>query len=290
MNILIATCKQLPSFEKDDEPLYECLLQNGASFSIVPWDEIHEADGFDACLIRTTWDYVERQEEFLDWVSMISTKVVLVNPAELIRWNIDKRYLQYFHERGVPIAPTIWMDTPLDLKEMMREKTWEKGFIKPVIGACAVDTFRFSMDNIEEAQRFLDETATQQKMMLQPYLHRVETLGEYSAIYFGECFSHAVRKIPVPGDYRVQDDYGASDERIEASDELRELAELVISQIPYPWLYARVDALVMDDDTWVLNELEMIEPSLFFRHAEQAPQSLYESLVDMVSGASVKAE
>ena len=182
------------------------------------------------------------------------------------------------------------MDTPLDLKEMMREISWEKGFIKPVIGACAVDTFRFSMDNIEEAQRFLDKTATQQKMMLQPYLHRVETLGEYSSIYFGGCFSHAVRKIPVPGDYRVQDDYGASDERIEASDELRELAELVIKHIPYPWLYARVDALVMDDGTWVLNELEMIEPSLFFRHAEQAPQNLYEALVDMVSGASLKTK
>lgn len=282
MNILIATCKQLPSFEKDDAPLYACLEKNGVSFSIVPWDEIRNGDGFDACLIRTTWDYVEKREAFQAWIVQISKQLKLLNSAAILRWNIDKQYLKYLHQRGVPIAPTIWLDESIDLVSVMSQKKWARGFIKPVIGACAVDTFRFSSENIQEAQEFLNTTTAHQKMMLQPYIPSVETQGEYSAIYFGGGFSHAVRKVPVPGDYRVQDDYGASDEGIEAPKGLLDLAERTLKNIPYPWLYARVDALVMDDGTWVLNELEMIEPSLFFRHAEHAPQLLCTALREAV--------
>lgn len=282
MNIVIATCNPLPSFEKDDDPFHACLDEHGVVYEVIPWDEITEPERFDACLIRTTWDYVDRWKEFQTWITQISTKIPLWNSKEIIRWNIDKRYLQYLHERGVPIAPTVWLDSTIDLKNVMKEKSWERGFIKPVIGACASDTFRFTQKTIESAQRFLDVATSHQRMMLQPYLKRVETQGEYSAIYFGGRFSHAVRKVPVKGDYRVQDDYGAFDEGIVPPQELLILAQKSLECIPYPWLYARVDALVMDDGTWVLNELEMIEPSLFFRHAPHAPKMLYEALVEVM--------
>ena len=85
------------------------------------------------------------------------------------------------------------------------------------------------------------------------------------------------------GDYRVQDDFGAFDEGIEAPQELLTLAQQALEHIPYPWLYARVDALVMDDGTWVLNELEMIEPSLFFRHAPHAPKLFLSALQEVIA-------
>ena len=283
MNIVIATCNPLPSFEKDDDPLYACFEENGVSYEVIPWDGITDPAKFDACLIRTTWDYVDRWKDFQAWIIQVSTKIPLWNPKEIINWNIDKRYLKYLHERGVPIAPTIWLESSIDLEYVMREKEWERGFVKPVIGACASDTFRFSHDTITNAQQFLDETTSRQRMMLQPYLKRVETEGEYSAIYFGGRFSHAVRKVPVKGDYRVQDDFGAFDEGIEPPQELLTLAQKALDNVPYPWLYARVDALVMDDNTWVLNELEMIEPSLFFRHAPHAPKMLYDALAEVMS-------
>jgi hypothetical protein len=56
----------------------------------------------------------------------------------------------------------------------------------------------------------------------------VETEGELSAIYFGGHFSHAVRKIPLPGDYRVQDDFGAHDEPVALDPAARALAERVL--------------------------------------------------------------
>lgn len=282
MNIVIATCNPLPSFEKDDASLYACFDEYGISYEVIPWDRITEPSKFDVCVIRTTWDYVDRWKEFQSWITQVSSKIPLWNAKEIICWNIDKRYLKYLNERGVPIAPTVWLDSTIDIKSVMKERGWERGFIKPVIGACASDTFRFSRKTLTNAQRFLDETTSRQRMMLQPYLKRVETEGEYSAIYFGGRFSHAVRKVPVKGDYRVQDDFGAFDEGIEAPQELLTLAEQALAQVPHPWLYARVDALVMDDGTWVLNELEMIEPSLFFRHAPHAPKMFYGALLEVM--------
>ena len=123
-------------------------------------------------------------------------------------------------------------------------------------------------------------------MILQPYLSRVETEGEFSAIYFGGALSHCVQKIPVRGDYRVQDDYGASDQAIEPIAGLIHLADAALSVLDEPWIYARVDALRLGDGTWVLNELEMVEPSLFFRHSDLAAKRLVHCIMENVRANS----
>jgi hypothetical protein len=141
-------------------------------------------------------------------------------------------------------------------------------------------------EDTSKAQQFLDKNCSNKPMMLQPYLSRVEEEGEYSAVFFGGHFSHAVRKIPLPGEYRVQDDFGASDEAIKPPKELLELGRLALSHVPFSWLYARVDALRTDAGEWVLNELEMIEPSLFFRHSKQAPSLLCDALKTEIGNVS----
>jgi glutathione synthase/RimK-type ligase-like ATP-grasp enzyme len=279
VNLLIATCRELPGFEKDDNPFFAELTRRGIIFQVVPWDDISDASTFDACLIRTTWDYVTRWKEFQEWTNRVSKQTLLLNSAEIIAWNIDKRYLRFLHERGVPIAPTIWLNESVDLKIMLEENNWGRGFLKPIIGACASDTFRFSKEDTMEAQTFLDEHCSKKEMILQPYLSRVEEEGEYSAIFFGGIFSHAVQKIPLPGEYRVQDDFGASDEAIDPPKELLELSVHALGHVPFSWLYARVDALRTDKGEWVLNELEMIEPSLFFRHSQTAPSLFCDALI-----------
>ena len=286
MRIVIASCKELPSFEKDDRPFHAALRARNIDFVVLPWDEITAASSYDACLIRTTWDYVERWQEFSVWTQEVSKQTRLLHSAELIAWNIDKRYLRELNQKGVAIAPTLWLDKPIDLRSWLETGSYNKGFLKPVVGACASDTMRFSDANVEEAQQFLESCCRQQQMMLQPYLHTVETEGEYSTIFFGGKFSHAVRKIPVPGDYRVQDDFGAKDEGIMAPKGLMELSLKVLEHIAFPWLYARVDALHTPQGQWVLNELEMIEPSLFFRHDEHAAMMLCDALIHEINASN----
>jgi hypothetical protein len=107
--------------------------------------------------------------------------------------------------------------------------------------------------------------------MLQPYLSRVETDGEVSAIFVDGRLTHAVRKVPVAGDYRVQDDFGVSDYPIDFPDPA--LAKAAVDAAGRPLLYARADFLISDNGLQ-LTELELVEPSLFFRHAPHAADVL----------------
>lgn len=285
MKIVLASCHNLPDWEVDDHRFHLELKQQNIPFEIHPWDADVDWSEFDLCLIRTTWDYASRIEEFRSWIDVVSQKTKLLNAAELVLWNLNKRYLQDLEKKGIPIAPSVWVDQPLSLQKVMEERGWDKGFLKPVVGASASDTLRFSRidGEIEKAQAFLDSLIVKKEMILQPYLERVETEGEFSAIYFGGVFSHCVQKIPVCGDYRVQDDYGASDRSIEPIMGLIALAEKTLSTLDFPWIYARVDALRLDDGSWVLNELEMVEPSLFFRHSVSAPKELTKHIVQYLA-------
>ena len=92
----------------------------------------------------------------------------------------------------------------------------------------------------------------------------------------------------MPGDYRVQDDFGARDEPYEPTADERAMAERVMAIAVRrggpcpgadgaPLLYGRADFLWADDGSCVLTELELVEPSLFFRHAPDAADVLAEA-------------
>ena len=45
-------------------------------------------------------------------------------------------------------------------------------------------------------------------MLVQPWLKDIVNSGEYSLMFFGGEFSHAVSKVPRSGEFRVQPEYG----------------------------------------------------------------------------------
>ncbi len=285
--LALLSCRALPEWEQDDRYLHDVLSKEGVDWEELPWDANVDWSLFDAVLIRTTWDYVARIVEFSEALSHIATQTRLLNSIEVVQWNLRKTYLRDLALDGVPIAPTYWLnpDDPVTLKDILEDEGWAKGFLKPVVGASASDTLRFSLDTIESAQRWLDGLLKDGKsMMLQPYLETVEHQGEYSVIFFGDRLSHCVQKVPVSGDYRVQDDYGASDGPVPMAvlSELTTLAKQVMHQLQHRFsdiLVARLDFLRTSDGRLVLNEAEMIEPSLFFRRSTTvAPRMLFEEL------------
>ncbi len=288
MRIALATCSNLPAWEVDDRPLLEAIAARGAEAVTAVWDDPAIAwNRFDAVLIRTTWDYMEKRDAFVAWAKCVESKTRLFNPSRIVQWNTSKSYLRDLKQRGVPIAPTVWLrkGKRVDVAATMQHRGWSAGFIKPVIGATARETLRFNADceGILAAQRHLDRLLPQEEMMLQPYLSRVETEGERSAIFIDGRFSHAVQKIPKPGDYRVQDDFGAVDHLVSLDQEEMQLATSIVSCVNGELLYARVD-LLRDDEGWpVLTELEVVEPSLFFRHSKEAAHALAKALVRRVS-------
>jgi hypothetical protein len=285
MHIALATCENLPDWEVDDRPLHDALRARGVTVHHPAWsDPAVNWATFDACLIRTTWDYQERLDDFLAWIDRVSAQTRLINDPKTVCWNARKWYLRDLAARGVPIAPTAWLEegSSVNLPELMRERGWVRGFIKPVIGATARETMRFySTDEsqLRDAQAHIDRLLPDESLMLQPYLARVETEGERSLIYIDGTLSHCVRKVPVPGDYRVQDDFGAHDEPLEPDDAMRHIASQVLAHLPDHLAYGRIDLLRLDDGAYVVSEVELIEPSMFFRHDARAAGRLADAVI-----------
>jgi hypothetical protein len=280
MKIALATCAELPGWEVDDQPLIESLQSKGATVAFPIWNDAHvDWEQFDITVIRTTWDYHLKKNEFVAWCNSVPR---LFNNAAIVSWNTHKSYLRELSKQGVAIAPTVWIDTgeKIDAARTMEQFKTDRGFIKPQVGACASDTLRFTLDNVKEAQVFLD-SQLHQDMMMQPYIASVETEGELSAIFIDGTLSHGVQKIPVAGDYRVQDDFGASDMPYTfTKSEVREMNKTLLA-VPdnASLLYARFDYLRSDEGTLLLNELELVEPSLFFRHSEESASLLADAII-----------
>jgi len=293
VHVALATCRDLPDWEVDDRPLFDALAACGLRVSHPVWnDPAVDWSGFDCVWVRTTWDYQEQLPEFLRWVDRVSGVSLLHNPASVLRWNADKRYLRDLSEAGVPIVPTVWLEagSTADVEALVREQGWTRAFLKPQVGATARETLRFWADShgFANAQRHVDRLLPREGLMLQPYLGSVETLGELSLLFADGELSHAVRKIPVPGDYRVQDDFGASDFREEPGQHAVSLALAAMAvgtPGPDPLLYGRVDFMTAEDGGLVVGELELIEPSLFLRHDPAAGQRFAAALTRRLEAA-----
>jgi glutathione synthase/RimK-type ligase-like ATP-grasp enzyme len=188
--------------------------------------------------------------------------VRLRNPGPVLRWNADKRYLQPMEARGAPVVPTVFADrlTPDVLQEAAERFGTDRLVAKPQRSANAHQTLRWSPgQNLEGGP---DGPA-----MVQPYLPSIEREGEISIFYFSGAYSHAVRKAPRPGDFRVQPEFGSQITAHDPAPDERATAETILAAMDEPLLYARVDLVRGLDGRPALIEIELIEPDLYLGHA-----------------------
>ncbi len=295
MLVALATWSGLPAWEVDDHHLHRALAAAGARCELPVWDDAAvDWRRFDAVLLRTTWDYQHRPAAFRAWIDRVAAVTRLFNAAPVVHWNTHKHYLRDLAAAGVPLAPTRWLarGERVDVEHVVRAAGWSEGFLKPCVGATARETLRFAATaaGFAAARAHTARLLPHEDLMLQPFLAPVLTRGEWSAIAVDGVITHCVRKVPVPGDYRVQDDFGARDEPFAPAAAERALADRTIAlacrpggPVPgasgAPLLYARADFLWDDAGDCVLTELELVEPSLFFRHAPAAAETLAAALL-----------
>ena len=271
----------------EDGMLQEAFEKLGLSTTRTNWDN-PEIDWSltKSIIFRTTWDYFHRFDQFLNWLSLVNTKTHLINPYEMILWNIDKSYLKDLSEAGLQIPPTIFIqkNEQRSLNELCQLTQWNEFVLKPNVGGGGRLTYRFKMKNIEEINAIFENHVQKEAFLLQEFQHNIVSKGEIALMVFGGRFSHAILKIAKAGDFRVQDDFGGTVHPYSPTKEEISFAEKAVSLCnPLP-AYARVDLIWDNDGNPCLSELELIEPELWFRNkresADMLAEVIYQDLIN----------
>ncbi|KCZ48834.1 RimK family alpha-L-glutamate ligase [Hyphomonas sp. CY54-11-8] len=248
------------AFEHDYmmDALRPAFAARGLTIEDVSWDD-PDADwgSYGAAIIGTTWDYWDRQDEFLAALARIEAATPLYNPVDLVRWNIHKTYLRDLEARGARIIPTLWLDK-VDAKSAAAAFDTHGSddlVFKRQVGAGADGQHRLKRGDVVPDMLH--------PMMVQPFLPSIQSEGEYSFIFIGGDFCHALVKRAVQGDYRIQSKYGGKETPVDPSTDDLSDASAIITMLDEAPLYARVDMVRGDDGRLVLMELEAIEPYLY---------------------------
>ena len=270
----------------EDAYLTEAFQALGAETMRVDWaDAVVDWAAFDAILIRQTWDYFERFDEFSIWLDRVESLARVFNPVSVMRWNADKRYLPELSDAGVATVPTQVIGRQLTvpgLAELMDQYGYATAVIKPAVSGAGRETWRIARQQASEHETRWQRLVAQEDMLLQPFMPAIVESGEVSLIVIAGQVTHAVRKIAAPGEFRVQDDHGGTVHAHAPTSVEIALAEQAIAAVQGEVSYARVD-LVESPAGPLVMELELIEPELFFRQAPESAEHLAQAVLKSVS-------
>lgn len=289
LRIAVATHEGAPLLTADDRDALDLLAAKGATVSAIPWSRPGvDWAAFDFVLIRSTWDYHKRLPEFRAWAKAVEGGGGrLWNPASVVFWNSDKVYLKDLEAAGIPIVPTRWAAAgdEAGLYSTLSGLVWPEVVVKPTVSASAFRTLRLQPADAQNHREDFAALLGHSGLMIQPLLQEVLDEGEWSFLYFRRDgrlrFSHAVLKSPARGDFRVRAELGGSATAFEPPADLLRQVEALVTRaaaiVPGELLYARIDGVVSrgrhaPDGTFLLMELELIEPFLFLGVANAGPR------------------
>ena len=276
----LLTINDLSNFQSYDNLIVEPLSNIGWECDFIPWDSISiNWDDFDAVIIRSTWDYQQKEKLFFKTLQSIEASTAnLYNSLDSVKWNINKRYLLELERENISIIPTrLYNSFDFDIvSQLFSFFNENKLIIKPCVSANADDTFILEQSKMENLKSVLENTFSQKDFLVQPFIKNIKSEGEYSLIYFGNRLSHVVLKTPKNGDFRVQEEHGGILKTINKPEgPLIDFGNKVIRTIPYQCLYSRVD-VVRGGNNYLLMEVELIEPSLYFNMDPKSSQMFAE--------------
>ncbi|MBA4191248.1 MAG: hypothetical protein C0467_24975, partial [Planctomycetaceae bacterium] len=275
----------LDNILQDDRLLQNALQRLGISSVRIDWSRPGvDWSQFKWAVFRTTWDYFDRFDEFSSWLRRAANETKLCNSAALVQWNMDKHYLADLATRGISVVESQFIERgdSVKLSEVLVETGWTDAVVKPCVSGAARHTYRVTPANVASVDPVIEKLLVSESVMLQPFQHDVTVSGEDSLMVFNGKVTHAVRKTPKAGDFRVQDDHGGSVRNHTPSAEQIDLAERAIAACEPTPAYGRVDLVRNNRGELAIMELELIEPELWLRYCPEAASEFAKAVKDQV--------
>jgi hypothetical protein len=276
--VAFITSAEIGGLTADDRLVVAPLEARGVEVVPAVWTADVAWDAYDLVVIRSPWDWYRDAKRFSTLIAHLSASGRLCN-RDAHRW-LDKRYLARLGERGVRVPPTHIVRDAAELEAELARIHSPLAVLKPATAAAAHGARRFDTNDRAAARSALDAILGKNDVaILQPYFEAIETEGEWSTIFFDHEFSHAVKKRPARGDFRVQEEHGGTNVPAVASRDIIDEAQRAIEEADEAFLYARVDGIVIPElGGFCVTELEVVEPELFLRMDAGAPERFARSI------------
>lgn len=278
-SIAMLTCSKFPDLYAKDQELLLALRDLGMDALPVVWDdEMIWPEAWDLFVFRNTWDYFEKKDLFFTFLAKLrKLDKPTLNPLSVVEKNIHKFYLKGL-QADFEIIPTVFWNAgnPASLDEVIPH-TWEQFVIKPAVSAGAFETRLFLRSEVDIAADYYDSLLKREDWLIQKYIPEIKEEGEISLLFIQKEFSHAVKKVPDAADFRVQSIYGGKYEIYQPSYDLIKRAKALLQNIEEELLFARVDG-VIHKDQFLLMEVELIEPDLYYEFSPGAVLQLAEAI------------
>lgn len=285
MNIALVTYTSQIT-ENEDDQLIKYLQSKGLTIEKAIWNNPEVVwENYDLAIIKSPWDYFNLIDDFYKWLAAIKSKPVkLLNPIETVKWNADKHYLKDIEDAGLKIAKCVFLEkgTQINLNDYFIKLNVDKLIVKPAVSGGSKNTFKVTAENVKEINHQLNLLLGVEAFILQPFLKEIEEDGEWSFLFFGGKFSHALLKKAKSGDFRVQHVFGGTIHPLYPSKNLVETAQQYVDQFAKGCLYARVDGVIVDQQ-FLLMELELIEPFLFLDTNKESLANYYQALLKFIN-------
>ncbi len=265
--------------------LSSALSEFNVKVKLCIWDDNSiEWSNYDAAIIRSTWDYTQNFEKYIEFIDNASNQTKLINNQEVLLWNLDKHYMKELSTK-ISTIPTTYIEK--DNKSKLPE--YPEYVIKPTISNSGKNSGRFQRkkDDIK-ASLLLENILRTSTAMIQPYIPSIDSQGEKSLVFIGGDFSHSIIKGAVLLPEGERSPIASTDANItpaKANDSEIDFAYEVLSATPFDksdLTYARVDIAKSDNEELMLMELELIEPNLFMSLYPDATGKLAEAIISQI--------
>ena len=284
--IVLATCAAWPELSASDARLDAALAARGWRVVAAPWNGPF-APFVDAAavVIRSTWDYHHAPDAYVAWLARLDAARTF-NPPELVRWNLSKAHVLELGARGARVPRTLQVAAdPAAIAAALAQLSLREAVIKPLIGASGFGVERVvGGEEVAALGRARAGGKTLDQVLVQEELAGVEQ-GELAGVFFDGAFSHAVRRRPAAGEFRVNSRYGGTATAEQPTPAVVRAMAGVLALLPARPLYARVDGVATGED-FVVMEVEVNEPGLFLDLVEGAGERFADALLARLTSSS----
>ncbi len=275
--IALATSARAPQASGGEPLLHKALAERGAAPSWVVWnDPGADWTGYDLVVLRATWDYPDHIDAFRDWIRSPAVATRVVNPPNLVLPNLHKGYLADLGEMAVPTV-VVPAGMTIDLGRLR----WASVVAKPAVAVGGTGAVRVRRQGDLDTLTLAPGGGVD--VIVQQYLSDVERWGETSVVYIGGEPTHAVRKVPAAGEFRIHEHWGGRDEPVTPADDELEVGRAALATLRTVPAYARVDLIRDEQQRPRVVELELVEPYLWFEIAPQAADRLASLLMARIA-------